>query len=138
MKHALSWMFVIAIISGLTAIACGSANRPDSQFVLRRLRAAIDSPVTDAAARVEHNTALRDAVNGSVLDGKFRDEVEQLLGRGGPCSGRPACMERGFEPGDWVYDIGTDPEGGVARLPMLFVGFDTSGRVTRTRYLTVD
>ena len=117
-------------------VACGA--RPDPHRSLERLIHAARTPVTDTARRTEANNALRDAVESGALEGKFRDEVDEILGRGNVCSAHPDCLQRGFEPDDRVYGIGTDPAAGVARLPLLFVHSDGSGRISGMRYLTVN
>ena len=124
----------------LTALAltglggCGGAV--DHTQTLAELRAAIDEPVTTPGDRQLHNDLVVRVAEEGALEGLRRDEVTTKIGRGRDCSEFPLCREREYDADDWVYEVGTDPSGSVGHMPTLLVGFDASGRVARTTYIT--
>lgn len=127
-------LFVLALALTLVA-ACGA--RPDPTVTLSRLRAAIDEPVADDVILENHNQLVEDAVSSGALEGMRQYQLQEQLGRGTECGVRALCADRGFRPTDWTYEIGRDPRD--ARLPAgptLLVGFDSSGVIMRTFFLT--
>jgi hypothetical protein len=66
-----------------------------------------------------------------MLDGMRRDEIRDALGPGEPCARHPQCGEHGFGPSDSFYSIGSLGSGPAEQAPLLIVGFDHNGRVTR-------
>lgn len=134
--HTLPALMHLAL-TGLTFVglaSCGGAVNHDQ--TLAELRAAIDAPVTTPGDRQLHNDLVVRVAEEGALEGLRREEVTLKIGRGRDCSEFPLCMEREFEADDWVYEVGTDPSGGVGHMPTLLVGFDASGRVMRTTYIT--
>lgn len=121
-------------LAGLGLAACGAAVNHDQ--TIAELRAAMTEPVTTPGDRQLHNDLVVRVADEGALEGLRRDEVTAKIGRGRDCSEFPLCMEREFDADDWVYEVGTDPAGGVAHMPTLIVGFDPSGRVMRTSYIT--
>lgn len=131
-RLALGALFVLA---GFVLAGCGA--RADHTATLHNLREALDAEVTDAEVLERHNQLAEDVVNAGALEGMFEREVVAAIGRGQDCGGRTICDEHGFEPNDWVYDVGHapgDPE--LPAGPTLLVGFDSTGRVDHTSYLT--
>ena len=132
--HAL---FALCIfICTLTLAACSGAAAANHDSMLSELRTAITLPVTTPGDRQTHNNLVMEVVEERALEGLRRDEVTAKIGRGRDCSEFPLCLEREFDADDWVYEVGTDPAGGISHAPTLIVGFDPSGRVTRTTYIT--
>lgn len=121
-------------MGGLTLAACGGAVNHTA--MLSELRTAMTLPVTTPGDRQTHNDLVVEVVEAGALEGLRRDEVTAKIGRGRDCSEFPMCMQREFDADDWVYEVGTDPTGGISHAPTLILGFDPSGRVTRTTYIT--
>lgn len=122
-------------LTALTGLGgCGGAV--DHTQTLAELRAAIDAPVTTPGDRQLHNDLVVRVAEEGALEGLRRDEVTTKIGRGRDCSEFPLCLEREYDADDWVYEVGTDPSGSVGHMPTLLVGFDASGRVARTTYIT--
>lgn len=109
--------------------ACGP--RADHTHTLEEVRAAMQAPSNSPGDRAANNDLAIRAVEEGAFENLRRDEVINAIGRGTTCSVRPVCAERGFEDDDWIYDIGNDPS-----APSIILGFDTSGRVSRSTYLT--
>ena len=132
--HALGSLALVALAAAGLA-ACGAAVNHDA--TIAELRAAMDAPVTTPGDRQTHNDLVMRVSAEGALEGLRRDEITAKLGgRGRDCSEFPLCMEREFDADDRVYEVGTDPAGGVGHMPTLIVGFDPSGRVMRTTYIT--
>jgi hypothetical protein len=115
--------------------ACGPGV--DREGSLTRLRAAIDAEVTDAVVLEDHNQLAEDVSNGGVLEGMFQHELSERLGRGQNCGANELCARHDFRATDWIYEVGHapgDPE--LPAGPTLIVGFDSTGRVDRTFYMT--
>ncbi len=109
----------------------------DREGTLTRLRAAIDEEVAASTILEDHNQLVEDVSRSGVLEGMFRDDVRARLGRGVDCGISPLCARHGFSPSDWTYDVGRaagNPELGAG--PTLIIGFDTTGRVDHTSYVT--
>ena len=65
------------------------------------------------------------------------DELEEALGRGTECGMKHLCAQRDFRGNDWIYELGHAPgDDQLAAGPTLIVGFDSTGRVFRTFYMT--
>ena len=109
--------------------ACGP--RADHTHTLEEVRAAMAQSSSSPGDRALNNDLAIRAVEEGAFENLRRDEVINAIGRGTPCSVRPVCGERGFEDDDWIYDIGNDPA-----APSIILGFDTSGRVSRSTYIT--
>ncbi len=99
---------------------------------LPKLRAAIEKNLSSPEEAAENSRLLEEILDDNVLNEMFRHEVEEAIGRGDPCSRHPRCAENGFESNDWFYHVGQQGEGRTGAVPILIVGFDTSGRVVRT------
>lgn len=123
MKRVLIFCFLaIATACGAPANAAGT---------LEELKAALQAHTATPGDRDANNQLAVRVVEEGALENLRRDEVIDAIGRGTACSVRPACAERGFEDDDWIYDIGDDPS-----APSLILGFDSSGRVSRSTYIT--
>ena len=103
---------------------------------LPQLRAAIEKNVSTPEESQESSRLLEKILDDNVLNEMFRHELEEAIGRGDPCSRHPRCAEHGFSSDDWFYTVGQMGEGRTGALPILIVGFDTSGRVVKTWNLT--
>lgn len=115
--------------------ACGA--RQDHTATLASLREAMSTEVSDAEVLERHNRLTEDVVNGAALEGLFQRDVVAAIGRGQDCAGRSVCAEHDFRSSDWVYDVGHAPgDPGLPAGPTLVVGFDATGRVNRTFFLT--
>lgn len=121
----------LVLALGLCATACGGAAVNHEQ-VLADLHQAIQAPVGDEETNLSHSRLVDVALDGAVLDDKHRVEVQELIGRGDPCSRHPRCGALGFNVDDWFYTVGVAADGYPEHLPILIVGFDRQGRVDRT------
>ncbi|MFO0713033.1 MAG: hypothetical protein U0353_24475 [Sandaracinus sp.] len=126
----------LPLAASLVALAaCGPGV--DREGSLTRLRTALDAEVTDAVVLEAHNQLAEDVSRGGVLEGMFQHELSERIGRGQNCGVNELCARHDFRATDWVYEIGHapgDPE--LPAGPTLIVGFDSTGRVDRTFYLT--
>ena len=115
--------------------ACPPAvDRPGT---LRQLRAALDAEVSDATVLESQNQLAEDASRGGALEGMFQHELSDALGRGDNCGTSELCARHDFRSTDWVYELGHAPgDPDLAAGPTLIIGFDSTGRVDRTFYLT--
>lgn len=120
-----------ALAAGLLS-ACGPAVNRDE--TLARLRAAIDEDVADEDVLAEHNRLVRTVRESDLLQGMRRFEVEAALGRGQECGTRQLCTRHGFQPTDWVYEVGR--RDGLPWGPTIVVGFDRQGIVDGVYTLT--
>ncbi len=123
-------------VSLLCLAGCGGASQGGSEL-LPQLRAAMGKPVDSMDQSKAHSRLVEDALESNALSGMNRAEVEAAIGRGDECSRHPRCAEQNFQNDDWYYDVGTLGAGG-AQLPVLIVGFDHTGHVTRTWNLRTD
>jgi hypothetical protein len=136
-RGALTASLPCALVPWLwVAAGCGGGSGADRQRTLDELRAAVGREVVTPGDRQMHDALVVRVVETGALEGMTRGEVMAVIGRGRPCSESALCADRGYEGDDWIYDVGRDPRGGVARLPTLIVGFDRTGRVDRTSYIT--
>lgn len=132
MRSLVSCSLVLALAS---LAACGPAA--DRQGSLTRLRAAIDAEVGDAVVLEDHNQLAEDISNSGVLEGMFQHELTEALGRGTNCGVSELCARHHFRSTDWIYEVGHAPgDPDLAAGPTLIVGFESTGRVDRTFYLT--
>lgn len=123
---ALSSLFLGAI----SLAACGATMTREEG--LPQLRAAIERPISSPEESQENSRLVEAILDNTLLHGMFRAEVEEAIGRGDQCSRHPRCAEHGYHGDDWFYTVGQMGEGRTGALPILIVGFDTSGRVTKT------
>lgn len=120
----------------LGIVACGGVTL-DRPATLQRLRTAIDAEVTDYTVLEDHNQLAEDVGRSGVLEGMFQQDVQDALGRGADCGVSDICARRGFRPTDWVYELGHAPgDPSLPAGPTLILGFDGTGRVVQTFYLT--
>ncbi|MEM9192718.1 MAG: hypothetical protein AAGF12_26325 [Myxococcota bacterium] len=110
--------------------ACGGPQ-VDRGVQLQELRQAIERPVSSPEESGENSRVVEASLEAEVLMEMTRLEVEEAIGRGDPCSRHPRCAEQEFESDDWFYTVGQMGEGRTGALPILIVGFDRTGRVTR-------
>jgi len=128
MTRTLSMTLAFLGLGSLMGCGTSSVNRQD---LLPRLREAIEAPVATEQTNVDNSRLVEEVADGRVLEDMTRVEVEQRIGRGDPCSRHPRCIENGFEDDDWHYTVGEMGEALRDNAPVLIVGFDRSGRVTR-------
>ncbi|MAQ14839.1 MAG: hypothetical protein CMN30_08590 [Sandaracinus sp.] len=117
----------LALVFGL--VACGPSIPPEQ--TLRNLQEVMNEPVDDADESARFSQRVQEVVESDALQNMSRPEVQELLGRGDPCSRHPRCMDNGFENDDWFYDVGALGEGYPGPVPLLIVGFDREGKVVR-------
>ncbi|NOY93488.1 MAG: hypothetical protein GXP55_20075 [Deltaproteobacteria bacterium] len=122
----LAWMTLVA----LAAAGCGARVPPER--LLANLQQAMQGDVSDAEASAAHSRTVEAALDENVLNGLRRDEVEERIGRGAPCSRHPRCAEHDFADNDWFYEVGRPAAGYGRALPLLILGFDRTGRVVRS------
>jgi hypothetical protein len=125
----------LALLSLLALAACGaSVDRPGT---LRRLRTALDAEVGSPTALEDANQLAEDVGESGVLEGMFQHELQDALGRGTNCGINDLCARHDFRATDWIYELGHAPgDPDLPAGPTLIVGFDSTGRVERTFYLT--
>lgn len=116
---------------GLFVGACASAPTTPPETLLANLHRAMEAPVSTREGSIENSHLVQDTVDADALQGMRRFEVEETIGRGDPCSRHPRCAEIGFEDDDWFYTVGGLGAGFGGPVPLLIVGFDREGRVTR-------
>lgn len=120
-------------VAFLFLVACGPPV--DRAATLAELKQAIDRPIASSDESAENSRVVQRVVDGDVLLEMNRLEVEEAIGQGDPCSRHPRCAELDFQGDDWFYTVGQMGEGRTGALPLLIVGFDTSGRVVRVWHL---
>jgi hypothetical protein len=121
---------LIALSLVVLSAACGGPAIPREQ-AFPRLKAAIEGAVSTPEQSQENSRLVETIIEDDHLMGMFRHEVEEAIGQGEPCSRHPRCAENDFSGDDWFYTVGTMGEGATGALPILIVGFDTSGRVVK-------
>lgn len=119
----------LALLAACLATACGPSIPPAQ--TLQSLSAVMNEPVDDADESAEVSQTVQQAVESDALMDMTRLEVEEVIGRGDPCSRHPRCMEDDFDGDDWFYDVGALGEGYPGPVPILIVGFDREGKVVR-------
>ncbi|AKF07687.1 hypothetical protein [Sandaracinus amylolyticus] len=128
-------LVLLALAAGALSAGCGAAT--DHTATLARLRDAIDAPIATPTQLEDHNQLVENVVRSGALDGLRQHEVQERIGRGEECGVRALCSEHGFRPSDWVYDVGRDPnDPQLPAGPTLVVGFDQTGHVDGTYYVT--
>lgn len=120
---------------GLAALlTCGCARSgpdPAAGEYRKRLRAAMEAPVTDRASRDEHSRLLVEAVEHDALEGLNLADVQAAFGQGLSCEGNTLCSAQGFKSSDLYYPIGQRSGEEPKQLPILIVGLGPHGEVTR-------
>lgn len=132
----MSKITALLALGTVALMACGgpTMNREDG---LRRLSDAIQAPAGSPEEAQENSRLVEQIVQEGLLEDMTRPEVQEAIGRGDPCSRHPKCAEQEFQGDDWFYTVGQMGEGRAGVLPILIVGFDRSGRVTRVWNLRV-
>jgi len=136
MRHHTSSITALSLSAALLGLAACGAVPMSRDEALPQLRAAIEKNVSTPEESQESSRLLEKILDDNVLNEMFRHELEEAIGRGDPCSRHPRCAEAGFDGDDWFYTVGQMGEGRTGALPILIVGFDTSGRVVKTWNLT--
>jgi hypothetical protein len=124
-------LILALLLSTLELAACGAVPMSRDE-AMPQLRAAIEKNISSPEESQANSRLLEDILDDQVLEEMFRHEVEEAIGRGDPCSRHPRCEENGYGPQDWFYTVGQMGEGRSGALPILIIGFDTSGRVVKT------
>ena len=126
---------VVLALAFFSSFGCGPAvDRPGT---LARLRTAIRAEVSDHAVLERHNQLARETAEAGALEGMFQHELEEALGRGTECGVSQLCAQHDFRSNDWLYELGHAPgDEELPAGPSLLVGFDSTGRVFRTFYMT--
>lgn len=133
----LSILLPLALACLLLKLGCAGANL-NRGAELSRLRTAIESQVSSPEQSAELSRTVESVLQTESLTELTRDEVQDAIGRGDPCSRHPICAEQGFKGDDWYYAVGQAGEGHAGALPELIVGFDRTGRVSRTWNLRIE
>ena len=136
MKRVRCNLLAWTVLALLAATGCGARVPPEQ--LLANLRDAMQGDVASAEASAAHSRAVESALDENALNGLRRDEVEQRIGRGEPCSRHPRCAEHDFRDNDWFYEVGHAARGYGSALPLLILGFNRAGRVERTWSLRTD
>lgn len=127
--RARTWAPPLAVALVLAGCA-GSAESREN--LLGNLHKAMEHPVDSEERSRSHSRLVQDVVDSDLLSNMSRAEVREAIGQGSDCSRHPKCAEQGFEGDDWFYHVGGS---GGAPVPILIVGFDHTGHVTRTWYM---
>jgi len=124
-------MRAIAVRSSvlLLLLGCGPAIPPAQ--TLASLAEVMNEPVSDAEESARNSRRVQAVVESDSLMNRSRLEVEELIGRGDPCSRHPRCMDNDFDGDDWFYSVGAIGEGYPGPVPILIVGFDREGKVVK-------
>ncbi len=124
-------LLLAAAALALMTTACGgsSINAADT---MAQLRTAIDSPVESSEDGQANSRLVETALEENIFDSMLRQEVQDAIGRGDPCSRHPRCAQNGFEDDDWFYTVGQMGESSTGTLPIMILGFDHTGRVVRS------
>jgi hypothetical protein len=118
------------------ACACGPPP-PSAQDTLPRLKNVLQEPVSSVEQNKRNSALVVQVSEYKHLHGLTRLELEEKVGKGKSCADHPLCSERGFDPEDWYYEIGTEGSSYVRHRPALVVGFSRFGKVERTFVLEV-
>lgn len=129
-RWALPWATV-------AVVGCGGASAANAGRYVVDLNHAIGEPVADADANAANSRLVQDVVDTQALDGLSRVEVRARIGEGEPCRHYDRCLDLGFDGDDWYYTVGVPQQGFEGTLPVLIVGFDQFGVVSRVWNLRV-
>jgi hypothetical protein len=116
----------------LSACAVGCAHGPGPEQTLPQLRAAIASPVESADQNAQNSALVEQVSNDKQIHGLTREELAERIGHGEPCQRHPLCADKGFDDGDWYYEVGREGGSYLRGRPALVVGFSRFGKVERT------
>ncbi len=119
------------------AMGCAAKTPPASE-TLPRLRQAMDEPVANEQQNRDNSALVEQVAEAQQLDGMTREELSDALGKGDKCSRHRICAEQGFDDEDWYYEVGTIGPSYMRARPVLIVGFDRFGKVTRTYNLRME
>lgn len=125
-REILGWVVALAV-----AGCAGASSDVKPEQWRSRLRAAMGTEIETRDQRDELSRVLIDAVDAGVLDRLTAPEVQAAFGSGLLCDGYELCARQGFQGSDWYYLIGHAVNDDLRQLPVLIVGFDTHGRVSR-------
>lgn len=129
------WYFI-----ALGAIALGGCATAKDSLAMKQKRLELQQArygkVDSREVRDEHSRVLERVLEEGALDGESRDAIRDTLGQPDACT-KPICQEQGFTRDDWYYEIGvnTAPDE-IKQMPLLIVGFDLRGQVSRLYSLT--
>ncbi len=129
--NAFAVLTALSLLATVLLAACGAVPMSRDE-ALPKLRTAIQKNLSTPDEAAENSRLVEKILDDGVLNEMFRHDLEEAIGRGDPCSRHPRCAENGFSDDDWFYTVGQMGEGRTGAVPVLIVGFDTSGRVTRT------
>lgn len=129
-------MRAILLLLPVLVYACGPPP-PSAQETLPRLKNVLQEPVSSPEQNKSNSDLVVQVSELKHLHGLTRVEVEEKLGKGQDCAGHPLCSDKGFFPGDWFYEIGSEGSSYVRHRPELIVGFNRFGKVERTFVLEV-
>ncbi|MEY4512591.1 MAG: hypothetical protein RLZZ450_4713 [Pseudomonadota bacterium] len=121
--------FVTLVLLGW---AWGCAHGPGPEQTLPQLRAAIESPVESPDQNARNSALVEQVTNDKQIQGLTREDLAARLGRGEPCQRHPLCHDKGFDDGDWYYEVGREGGSYLRGRPALIVGFSRFGKVERT------
>jgi hypothetical protein len=125
------WVGVVALVS-LAGACGGSASSSVKREEWRaKLRTAMQEDVPTRDKRDELSRLMVEAVENGALDRLNQLDVQNAFGKGLSCDGNELCEKQGFESTDWYYPIGNATDDKIKQLPILIVGFDGHGRVSR-------
>jgi hypothetical protein len=115
-------------------LTCGCAKPgpdPAAGEYRKRLRAAMETPVTDRESRDQNSKLLIESVEHGALEGLNLAQVQAAFGQGLSCEGNALCSEQGFSDSDLYYPIGQRSGDEPKQLPILIVGLGPHGQVER-------
>ena len=131
------WTHTVTLSALASVALVGCPPAVDRPGTLTRLRGAIHAEVTDVSVLEQHNQVARDTSDSGALEGMFQRELEEAIGRGTECGASHLCAQHDFRGNDWLYELGHAPgDDQLAAGPTLIIGFDSTGRVFRTFYMT--
>lgn len=126
----MSRRFVTSVV--LAGFALGCAHGPGPEQTLPQLRTAIESPVESPDQNAQNSALVEQVSSDRQIHGLTREELVTRLGQGEPCHRHPLCRDKGFDDGDWYYEVGREGGSYLRGRPALIVGFSRFGKVERT------
>jgi len=134
-----SLLLVVVVLVATAGSACGArSGAGSSDEYVSRLKEAMGRSVESSDQLQANNDLVKEVAEANSFRDMRRTEVEQRLGHAEVCGQSDLCARFELEPDDWYYFVGTRAVAVAGRVPIILFGFDQTGRVFNTYYLTVN